>query len=271
MGRFTLWQLPAQTPGQMMSYVLQTDGRKIIVIDGGTAGDAPFLRGFLAALGSHVHAWFVTHPHSDHVDALTAILTDPRGLTIDAIYGSIPDLEWVEKYEPAPVEHPACVRAFNQALGHSDRRIVQLSPAQVMTIDGVRIEILGVKNPEIKGNAINNSSVVMRVAGASKSVLFTGDLGVEGGDKLLGGPYRDRLIADYVQMAHHGQHGVSEEFYRAVQPKYCLWPTPRWLWDNDAGQGPGSGPWVTRTVRAWIRKLEVRKNYVSADGLVQIR
>ena len=37
---FTLWQLPSQTGSQINSYVLQTSGQKVIVIDGGVAGEA---------------------------------------------------------------------------------------------------------------------------------------------------------------------------------------------------------------------------------------
>jgi len=68
---FTLWQLPSRTPSQNMSYVLRSCRGRIIVIDGGNKGDAEYLRGFLAPLGNHVNAWFVSHPHPDHVDALT--------------------------------------------------------------------------------------------------------------------------------------------------------------------------------------------------------
>jgi hypothetical protein len=132
--------------------------------------------------------------------------------------------------------------------------------------------------------------MVIRFSDAKKSVMFLGDLGVEGGKKLLAGPFKDRLHADYLQMAHHGQNGCNEDLYRAVKPDYCLWPTPRWLWDNDReelgreingnlsgnraamppGRGKGTGPWQTLVVRGWMEKLGVRKNYVAADGLCRI-
>lgn len=267
---FTLWQLPPQTSSQHMSYVLKTSGGKVMVIDGGKAGDAPYLKEFLAGVGNHVHAWFVSHPHPDHVDAVTAILRDPGDLQIDVFYGSMPTEDWVARHEPRPPTHLKSLKAFNRALADSGRELIELSAGQVLMIDGVRIEILGVKNPEITGNAINNSSVVMRVSGIGKSVLFTGDLGVPGGEKILNGPFRDRLRADYVQMAHHGQAGVNEAFYRAVQAKYCLWPTPQWLWENDSGGGKESGPWKTLEVRALMERLNVREHYVAAHGLCRI-
>ena len=265
---FTLWQLPEQTRGQMMSYVIRSVGGKVIVIDGGWAGDAPYLKRFLVGLGGCVEAWFLTHPHRDHVQALSAILADAGPIRIEAVYASLPDEDWVRKYG-SEEEHDVVVR-FNAQLRAANRRVVELRTGQEIRIDGIRIEVLGVKNPEIHGNAVNNSSLVLRFSDAAKSVLFLGDLGVEGGEKLLRSRYRSRLPADYVQMAHHGQNGVNEAFYKAVDPKYCLWPTPRWLWDNDKGQGKGSGPWKTLEVRAWTDKLKIKRHYVSADGLNRI-
>lgn len=267
-GGFTLWQLASQTPSQMMGYVLRTTGGKVMVIDGGTTGDAPYLRGLLGTLGNHVDAWFLSHAHSDHCDAVTAILNDPAGISIDRMYGSLPPEAWIEKHEPSEL---GSAQAFNRAVKQSGREVLELTPGQTLRLDNIQIEILGIRNPEITtGSVINNSSVVMRVTGRDKAILFTGDLGAEGGRKLMQSPYRPRLRADYVQMAHHGQNGVDEEFYRAVAPRYCLWPTPRWLWDNDNGGGKGSGPWRTLEVRAWMDKHPIARHYVAADGLHRI-
>ena len=270
-GHFILWQLPPQTHTQMNSYVLKTSGGRVIVIDGGCTGDAPYIRGFLGALGNHVHAWFISHPHSDHVDAIIDILNNPCDITIDKIYGSLPQESWVEKYEPGVL---ATIQALYKALQKSGHNYIEHELGQVIFIDGVRFEIIGIKNLELTVDAdfspVNNQSVVMRVTDDSKSVLFTGDLGGGGGDKLLNSSYRDKLRADYVQMSHHGQHGVYETFYQAVRPEYCLWPTPHWLWNNDNGGGKDSGPWLTLEDRAWMEKLNVQKHFVSGDGLYRI-
>ncbi len=261
---FVLWQLPNQTPTQMMSYVIRTTTGETIVIDGGMVGDTAYLRGFLAALGNHVTAWFFSHPHLDHVDAPVEIIADPRGVAIDAIYGSNPPDEWMVAHcSEQEIETARSVREAVPGL-------IDLELGQEMMIDGVRIEVLGIRNPDITANPINNQSIILRVSDDTKSVLFTGDLGVEAGEKALQGPYADRLQADYVQMAHHGQHGVNEAFYQHVGAKYCLWPTPDWLWENDDGGGPDSGPWQTLVVREWMSRLDIRKHYVMADGLHRI-
>lgn len=207
---FTLWQLPEQTHSQMMSYVIRTTGGEVIVIDGGTAGDAPYLRKFLAGLGNKVDAWFFTHPHSDHVDAPMAILRDPQGLKIGRIYGSMPDVDWIRQYEP-PEAHTTA--ELNTVMQETGRTIIELPLGANLIFDGVHFDVLAIKNSDIHGNCINNSSVVLRVWDTGKSVVFLGDLGPEAGHKLVSGPYAHELKSDYCQMAHHGSIGC---------PRGCL-------------------------------------------------
>ena len=265
---FTLWQLPEQTPVQMMSYVIQTVGGKLVVVDGGYSGDAPYLRKFLKERGNRVEAWFISHPHADHIDALTAILRDRGGLKIVNVYASLPEEDWVSRCEPGST---ASLHNLSDALQTAHLSVTDLKLGDDLKIDGVRVEVLGVRNPEIEANALNNSSVVLRMSDKTKSVLFLGDLGVEGGEKLLNTTRGYRLHADYVQMAHHGQAGVGEQVYRTIAPSYCLWPTPLWLWDCDNGGGKGSGGWKTLEVRAWMDKLHIKRHYVTGvDGLSKI-
>ncbi|MFH1567510.1 MAG: MBL fold metallo-hydrolase [Gemmatimonadota bacterium] len=265
---FTLWQLPAQTRSQMNSYVLRTHRGQVVVIDGGNTGEAGYLRGFLAALGNRVAAWFLSHQHLDHVDALTEILKDPGDLEIGPIYGSLNPVEWVAAHEAVWVETTVQLDAALQVAG---RRVAELELGQELAVDDVRFEVLGIRNPEITtGSPINNSSVVLRVSDLSRSVLFPGDLGVDGGRKLLAGPGRGRLRSDIVQMAHHGQNGVERDFYEAVGATCCLWPTPRWLWENDGGGGPGSGQWKTLEVRAWMEELGAQRHYRLFEGLQEV-
>ncbi len=263
---FELWQLPAQTIGQMNSYVIKTANDKVIVIDGGNTGDAPYLRGFVAAMGNKVDHWFITHPHPDHADAFIEIIKSPADLKIGHIYGTMPDEKWISEYDS---NYLYVIQNLNKALKESGRQMKPLNPGQIIGIDGVKVEIFSTLNPEITSNAINNSSLVFKLTDDCKSVLFLSDLGVQAGNKLLKSPFVNKLKSDYVQMAHHGQNGVSRDFYEKVNADYALWPTPVWLWENDNGGGTNSGPWKTLEVRKWMEELGIKKNYVSAFGLVK--
>jgi len=261
---FTLYQFPTHGPG--MSYVMISEGGKVIVVDGGSGGykpnisnDGPYLKSFLEAHGGHVDAWFVTHPHDDHVDALIWILENPTGVQIDEIYGNFPPLDWAGLDGGA---HNS-ITNFN----NTGRELNVTHIGDTFDYDEIRVEILSDLNPEFIVNGVNNSSIAMRVSDSTKSILFLGDLGPEGGEKLLANVDPSKLKADYVQMAHHGNEGVSENLYQAIHPEYGLWPTPIWLWTNN----DGAGPYTTLETRQWMEDLNVQSNYVSGHGISEIR
>ena len=212
---YTLWQLDTVTPAQANLYVMRTPNNKTIVIDGGWKQDAPYMKGFLAALGNHVDMWIISHPHLDHVNALTEILKQPDGLTIDQILVSFPTVEWIKKYEK---KHEADIVRFHDAINKSGKEFTQVELGDVFEIDNIVIEVLGTMNPEITSpNAINNSCMVFKMNLPNTSLLFLGDLGLEGGEKLLTGAFSSKLPSDYVQMAHHGQQRSEERFSRNAE------------------------------------------------------
>jgi beta-lactamase superfamily II metal-dependent hydrolase len=265
-GHFTLWQLPSVADDHGNSYVIRTSNDSIIVIDGGKTPEAEYLRGFLAALGNKVSAWFFTHPHNDHVFAARKILSNRQGLRVGHIYHSRFTDEMVEKGE----RHWQA-KAWNATVDSiTDIPVTDMHAGDTLMIDGVLIRILSEKNPEIYDNQYNNSSMAFRVEDDSKSVVFLGDLGVEGGNKLLNSPYRKYLDCDYLQVAHHGQNGCTEEFYKSIKFTACLWPTATWVWNNDIGGGFNTGPLTTITTRRWMDEIGIKKHYVSIDGLQRI-
>lgn len=265
---FTLWQLPPASERTNLSYVIRTSHQRLLVVDGGSPGDAGYLESFIKKHGGEVDSWFITHPHDDHAGALTEILKKPGHLKIGRIYGCFPTEEWVGKYEVVALP---TIAAFYKAVAQSGIPIVRPKLGDNLDFDGVRVEILGVDNPEIdEEDPVNSSSVVFRMSDSKKSVLFLGDLGQKGGDKLLAGPFGKKLKSDYVQMSHHGNIGVNENVYQAIHPKYCLWPTTWWVWDNNNGTGVNTADMHTFEVREWMYKLGVKKNYLAFRGLFRV-
>ena len=45
-----------------------------------------------------------------------------------------------------------------------------------------------------------------------------------------------------------------------------LWPTPIWLWNNDAGGGYNTHNWQTVIVRGWMEELGVKHHFANKDG-----
>ena len=264
---FVLWQLPSQINTIGNSYVFKMNNGSVVVMDGGVKEEAPYLRGFLAALGNKVDVWFVSHPHPDHIGALTEILKDPQGIIIKQVYHSEFSLDF-RALEP---NYKDAADEYYNSLRKSEIPVCDVgNPGMVIKLDKTMFKILGVKNEDIKVNPYNNSSMVIRVWDASKSIVFLGDCGEEEGNRLLNSPFRKDLDCDYIQMAHHGQQGVSKEFYRTIHFKACLWPTPSWVYNNDIGKGFNTHNLKTVEIRELIDSLGINENYVSFEGLVKI-
>ena len=266
---FTLWQIPLhQTATQGNSYVFRTTSGKVIVMDGGVAQEAGYLRGFLAALGNIVDVWLISHPHSDHIGALNEILKNPDGIEIKSVYHSKFSSSFYENVEPESQNLTDEFYKNLDRIGASGHKIVDvIEPGLILEIDRVKFKILDIKNESVKNNAYNNSCMVIRVWDSARSAVFLGDAGIEQGDRLLSGPYRADLNCDYLQLAHHGQRGVRKDFYRTIKFSACMWPTPLWLYNNDAGKGYDTHTWETVEIRRLMDELGIKKHFFGWQGL----
>lgn len=263
---FTLWQLPSRINTIGNSYVIRTGNNKIIVMDGGVKEEEHYLRGFLAALGNVVDCWFVTHPHPDHIGAITKILENPNGITIRQICQST----YSDNLLALEPDYKEPANEYYEMVKKSGVKNIEAVPGMILTFGNTTVKVLGIKNEELDVNPYNNSSMVLKIWDPVKSALFLADIGVEAGDKLLNGPFKDELDCDYIQMSHHGQQGVSMEFYRTVKFRACLWPTPSWVYNNDTGNGFNTGHLTTMETRDTIEELGITEQYISFEGLTKI-
>lgn len=269
LGGAELRMLQSQTKGQMMSFLLKTKSGKLIVVDGGRWDDGDYLMEQIKAEGGHVSAWFLTHAHTDHVGALLKLLTNESdgvdtGITIDHIYYNFASVEWYEKHELGDL---GTAMSILQQLAALPVGVCQtVKRGDEISVDDVVVQVMNDRyEPEEVGERDgNDASMAYRMIVNGKSILFLGDLQKKGGEHLLeqaGGG----LKSDMVQMAHHGQNGVNEDVYDAIDPSICLWPTPQWLWDNEGGS------YTTPETKEWVKKLNVKRNYCTKDGDQVIR
>ncbi|MFA6702130.1 MAG: MBL fold metallo-hydrolase [Dysgonamonadaceae bacterium] len=263
---FTLWQLPSQINTIGNSYVIRTDDGKVIVMDGGVKEEEGYLRGFIGAMGNVVDCWFVSHPHSDHIGAFQGILENPKGIQIRQICQSTFSDALMEREPDSKIS----AKNYYEAAKKSGILLTEATLGMTLKFGRTTFRILGIKNEELTSNPYNNSSMVIRVWDPVKSVLFLGDLGAEAGEKLLNGKYRKQLDCDYMQMAHHGQNGVTMDFYRSVKFRACLWSTPTWVYNNDAGGGFNTHILTTIETRNTVDSLHITEQYFSFEGLTRI-
>ena len=249
----------SQTEGQMMSYVITSVNGHIVVIDGGTADDAPHLREILMQKGGVVDAWFITHAHSDHVGALNRILSEGTGdLTIRNVYYNFAPAEWYLENEPSRADTAIEAKTRIEALGPAAHTVTK---GEVVTVDDISVTVLN--EPYLfPVNSINNSSVAYRMDMGGRRVIFLGDMGSAPGQALLRDVPAEELKADIVQMAHHGQYGVDREVYEVIRPFVCMWNTPEWLYTNRNG----TGEYLTLVTRQWMRELGVNTHITMFGG-----
>jgi mRNA degradation ribonuclease J1/J2 len=263
-----LTQFGATTSRQMMGYAIKTKNNKIVIIDGGTKEDSTQLEEYIKENGNEVYAWFITHPHTDHAGAFE-VISQNSDIRIDQIYMSINEENWYLENEPSRSQD---INDFFEIIENENikDKITEPQINDTIKIDNIIVKILGIKNPEITTNAINNSSMVMKIKVNNKKILFLGDTGTESSEKLIKNQ-GNNLKADIVQMAHHGQAGATEDLYKIVNPEICLWPTPEWLWNNNSNGTEDSGPWKTKETRKWMENLKVKQNYIEKDGTQNIK
>ncbi len=263
-----LTQLSDHGISQMMGYIIKTNNNKIIAIDGGTPEDTENWLKNIEQKGNKVDVWFITHPHRDHASVFQEVVEKHSEVEISKVYYTANPLEWYTKNEPIRANE---ITNFYNAINLENikDKVEEVNLNQKIKIDNVNCEILGIKNPEITVNPINNSSMVIKMNINGKKILFLGDTGVESGNKLLENQ-KDKLKADIVQMAHHGQSGVNKDVYEVIRPEICLWPTPEWLWNNDRGEGFNTAQYKTVETRTWMNELKPKRNIIEKDGDITI-
>ena len=256
----TLYQLAPEKNSLMQCYVIKTQNGKLIVIDGGIDGEgkarAPYLPAALRAIAGvndgeyfEVEAWFLSHAHKDHMYELSKMLSEysaDSNYKINNIYFDFPEFGSAEyPANNADMEISQIrenINKYGEVIGAGADYYDQINGAFINTeavaqglsleIDGVRLDILQTWSPEDGTSNLNDTSIVIRMTAEGQRVLFLNDLGTIGGRRLLA-TYGDDLKSDIVQMAHHGQGGVSKDVYDTIGAQVHLWPTPIWVWNNN--------------------------------------
>lgn len=259
-GGWTMYMFANRGTSQMLSTLFVSPSAKVVMIDGGMPDDAAFLYATLQALGGTVDTWFLTHAHSDHYGALGEIIKKPAcgGLKIERVVYSFPPLEFIAQTEKASIPY---VTPFLENLARSGLRVEKPTVGGVFDFgESLTFECLNDYDLSMRVNSINNAGICYRVMNGGSSILVTGDIGVEQGDKLLKMHPPEKIKSDIVFLSHHGQCGANKNFYEVAKPEVCVWPTPQWLWDNNiSGKGYGSGPWRTNYVKCWMQDIGVTR------------
>ena len=250
------------------SFILESDG-DILVFDGGFPSEAEYLHDYIISLGGVVNGWFLTHFHDDHVGAFLTIMNTYSDITVKNVYCDFPGEKFLSENEPmqSTTSSVDMLRLFKKTVAEQNISEHTVISGEVLHFGKVSVSVLLTHDKSIERDTINNTSCVFSVSVNQKKILFLGDLGPEGGARLLKSTPPHNLKSDYVQMSHHGQNGVENDVYAAILPDYCLWCTPSWLWDNMGSDGYDTGKFKTIVVRGYISSLGcVKRHYRMTEG-----
>ncbi|MBR1692775.1 MAG: MBL fold metallo-hydrolase, partial [Lachnospiraceae bacterium] len=252
-GTWRVTQYPDPEGYQAMCYTIESSDGGLIVIDGGRAWNSLDLVDVIKEKGGRVDYWIITHPHDDHAGVLASVLEAAWDRSEIEI-GEILIGEWDEE---AVLAQGGPRTDFFEYLfrGLKARGNVRyLKAGDSLEVLGLRMDVLHTCNETVtthSDNILNDGSMVFKLSAKKRSFLFLGDIGDNSRDtaekwKEQGGiPEATRLIADeimsrygdllpstYVQMAHHGNSTLPDEFYEAVHPKRAYFDAPKWLMEN---------------------------------------
>lgn len=183
-------------------------GGKAILVDSGEVGAAQTVINYIKNLGiDELNCVLVTHPHTDHMGAMTKILYEFK--IDDLIMPEIP-----EEIIPTNKTYEKFLTAVSDNAGN----VIAAKPGETYSYGEMKIEIFA---PLRDYDNLNDMSAVSRISYGDTSVMFTGDATTTVEKDLL--KKNINYSATVLNVGHHGSKtSSSEAWLRAVNPKYAV-------------------------------------------------
>lgn len=237
---------------QAVCYTIESSDGGLIVVDGGRAWNSLNLVDVIREKGGRVDYWILTHLHDDHGGVLASIMEaewDKSEIEIGQILVG-------ETNEEAVMAQGIRTDAYQYILRGLKARdnVKWLKAGDSLDVLGLQMNVLHTCNDKVvqnSDNILNDGSMVFKLSAKKRSFLFLGDIGDNSQDtadkwKENGGvpvaseliakeimeQYGDLLPSTYVQMAHHGNSTLPDEFYEMVSPNRAYFDAPQWLMEN---------------------------------------
>lgn len=181
---------------------------KTILVDAGEVGAADTVINYIKNLKiDTLDCVIATHPHSDHIGALTKVLYEFK--IKDLIMPEIPEdiITTSKTYEK-----------FLTAVSENAENVIAAEPGETYSYGEMNMEIFA---PLHDYDDLNDMSVVSRISYGETSVMFMGDA-TSAVEKDLLSESTD-YSATILNVGHHGSKtSSSEAWLEAVNPEYAV-------------------------------------------------
>lgn len=181
---------------------------KTILVDAGEVGAADTVINYIKNLKiDTLDCVIATHPHSDHIGALTKVLYEFK--IKDLIMPEIPEdiIPTSKTYEK-----------FLTAVSENAENVIAAEPGETYSYGEMNMEIFA---PLHDYDDLNDMSVVSRISYGETSVMFMGDA-TSAVEKDLLSESTD-YSAKILNVGHHGSKtSSSEAWLEAVNPEYAV-------------------------------------------------
>lgn len=193
-----------------------------------------------------IAAWFLSHPHDDHVGAFLEFVTnhkDNNKITLERVicnFASHNKYSYIR--EDGIVEdcgkHVTAIYDMC-SLYFPETKVIKAHTGQVFDFGDARAEILFTVEdlqPVDKFDYVNSTSMVVRFYVVRQTVLLLADTTHASG-RILENMYGDSLSSDIVQIAHHGMWASNASLYHCIKAPVILWPglekdVRKWIEDD---------------------------------------
>ena len=238
-GEWQITQYGTVSGLQSMCYAMVSEDGRFVLLDGGHNVDLDNLKKLIGVYGGRVDLWICSHFHEDHIGAITDLLIQQGenvnaadGVEIGEIWCPPMDIETYKTFAKEWDSIDTCERFLNE-IGKLDNvtRIQDGDSKTVGNLDFYFFSSYSEGSPWTHEG--NNCGLIFKVQGKSETMLFCCDIGNEWISERLINGHGDRLKADYVQMGHHGNGGLTEEAYRIVAPKAAFFDCPEWIFADE--------------------------------------
>lgn len=207
------------TSGHYDDAILIRTNDNVIMIDGGRSSCSKYVTPYLKELGvKTIDALIGSHVQDNHISAGADIMNN---FTVKNAYYSV-DVNTCASKGYCLAED---VKYINPVIKSKGIKTTVLGPKDTLTIGNMKLYFLG---PVSLSSNQNSNSFVFILQFGNNKFMFTGDTGGSGMKVSTLNSYASamgiNIKVDVLKYPHHGNQSLTDEFLKAISPKYVIVP-----------------------------------------------